>query len=90
MIKLGDRVKIKKLWEGDTKPYYKDIGIELKEGMKGTVVYIGGDKYPYKIEFEGIDIPLWISSKSELEKIGEKTIQDTFLNKLFKKLSPWH
>ena len=69
MIKLGDRVKIKKLWEGDTKPYYKDMGIELKEGMKGTIVYIGGDKYPYKIEFDGIDIPLWISSKSELEKI---------------------
>ena len=90
MIKLGDRVKIKKLWEGDIKTYYKDNGIDLKEGMKGTVVYIGGDNYPYKIEFEGINIPIWISSKSELEKIEEKTILETFLNKVFKKLSPWN
>ena len=89
MIKLGDRVKIKKLWEGDIRPYYNDIGIELNEGMEGTVVYVGGDNYPYKIEFDNIKIPLWMSSKSELEKIGEKVYQETFLNKLFKKLSPW-
>ena len=90
MFKVGDRVRIKKLWEGDSHPLYKSTDITLVEGMEGTVVYAGGEKYPYKIEFDVIVTPVWISSKSELEKIGEKTYQETFLNKLFKKLSPWY
>lgn len=90
MLKEGDRIRIAKLWEGDTHPLYNDMEITLVEGMEGTLVYLGGEKYPYKIEFDTIVLPVWVSSRSTLEKIGEKKSKETLLDKICNKLNSWN